>query len=268
MSTCAARLHAPSIGRPSLPVVSVPWRGLRDRQNAECRGVVRQGAGCNCDPSAVEEGWRGVLAARRRQAPRGFVREQKGPYAVLSIAGFLLGALVAAGIAGLVLAVRRRRRAAASWRPSARPHQGTESLLQLLRLLDASGSASSPGVQSSVPVRRGDAARAQARRRRRRCWRRGRGRVPAQRGLFAQQRQLVRPVLPLACLLVLMHPISSARVVGFLFVKPLASLPQCRGIGCLQVRLHMEACARSVVQGASRLVTCMDEQSLPCSDSA
>ncbi len=120
--------------------------------------MVRQGAGCNCDPSAVEEGWRGVLAARRRQAPRGFVREQKGPYAVLSIAGFLLGALVAAGIAGLVLALRRRRRAAASWRPSARIRQGTESLLQLLRRLAASGSASSPGVQSSVPVRRGDAA--------------------------------------------------------------------------------------------------------------
>ncbi len=86
--------------------------------------MVRQGAGCNCDPSAVEEGWRGILAMRRRQAPRGFVREQKGPYAVLSVAGFLLGALVAAGIAGLVLALRKRRRAADFQRPSAHPHPG------------------------------------------------------------------------------------------------------------------------------------------------
>ena len=37
-----------------------------------------QGAGCNCDPSAVEEGWRGHAEMRRRPPPRGFVREQKG----------------------------------------------------------------------------------------------------------------------------------------------------------------------------------------------
>lgn len=37
-----------------------------------------QGIGCNCDPSAKEEGWRGYAEMRRRPAPRGFVREQKG----------------------------------------------------------------------------------------------------------------------------------------------------------------------------------------------
>ena len=46
-----------------------------------CRCVaafLMQGIGCNCDPSAVEEGWRGYAEMRRRPAPRGFVREQKG----------------------------------------------------------------------------------------------------------------------------------------------------------------------------------------------
>ena len=37
-----------------------------------------QGVGCNCDPSAVEEGWRGYAEMRRRSPPRGFIREQKG----------------------------------------------------------------------------------------------------------------------------------------------------------------------------------------------
>ena len=44
-----------------------------------CMAALRtQGIGCNCDPSAVQEGWRGYAEMRRRPAPRGFVREQKG----------------------------------------------------------------------------------------------------------------------------------------------------------------------------------------------
>ena len=49
---------------------------------------------------------------RGRPPPRGFIKEQKGPYALLSVAGFAVGALVAAAVAAAVLALRRRRRGA------------------------------------------------------------------------------------------------------------------------------------------------------------
>ncbi|KAK9846326.1 hypothetical protein WJX81_001544 [Elliptochloris bilobata] len=79
--------------------------------------IAPKGQGCNCDPSAVEEGWRGYSEMRRRPPPRGFIREQKGPYAVLSVCGFLLGALAGAALLAMVVALRRRRRSAA-------PHAG------------------------------------------------------------------------------------------------------------------------------------------------
>ena len=71
--------------------------------------TTQQGAGCNCDPSAVEEGWRGAREMRGRPPPRGFIKEQKGPYALLSVAGFVVGALVAAAVTAALLALRRRR---------------------------------------------------------------------------------------------------------------------------------------------------------------